>query len=86
MEEKEIRNQTYNLRDYQNECLSAIYNQYKAGIRRQLTCLPTGSGKIIIFSEFPKFFKMKKQMLVLALRAELFDQARDKLLHANHDL
>jgi superfamily II DNA or RNA helicase len=86
MEEKQTRNQSYNLRDYQNECLSAIYNQYKAGVRRQLTCLPTGSGKTIIFSEFPKFFRMKKQMLVLAHRAELLDQARDKLHHANPDL
>ncbi|MBN1831980.1 MAG: DEAD/DEAH box helicase [Deltaproteobacteria bacterium] len=86
MEEKEIRKESYHLRDYQKDCLSAIYNRYKTGIRRQLTCLPTGSGKTVIFSEFPKFFKMKKQMLVLAHRAELLDQARAKLHHANPDL
>jgi superfamily II DNA or RNA helicase len=33
-----------NLRDYQRECLAAIFNRYKAGIRRQLVCLPTGTG------------------------------------------
>jgi ATP-dependent helicase IRC3 len=86
MEQKENSSESYHLRDYQNECLSAIYSRYKAGIRRQLTCLPTGSGKTVIFSEFPKFFKMKKQMLVLAHRAELLDQARDKLHNANPDL
>ena len=86
MEEKRIRDKSYNLRDYQSEYLSAIYRQYKAGLRRQLTCLPTGSGKTVIFSEFPKFFRMKKQMLVLAHRAELLDQARDKLHNANPGL
>ena len=74
------------LRDYQLECLTAIRDRYLAGVRRQLTCLPTGSGKTVIFSEFPKFFRMKKQMLVLAHRAELLDQACDKLRQANPDL
>ncbi|MFC1535069.1 DEAD/DEAH box helicase [Thermodesulfobacteriota bacterium] len=74
------------LRDYQIKCLTSITDRYKAGIRRQLTCLPTGSGKTIIFAEFPRFFKMKKQMLVLAHRAELLDQACDKITQANPDL
>lgn len=74
------------LRDYQRECLSAIYERYQAGIRRQLTCLPTGSGKTVIFADFPRYFKMKNQMLVLAHRAELLDQARDKIQAANPDL
>ena len=74
------------LRDYQRECLMAIYNRYKAGVRRQLVCLPTGTGKTVIFARFPSFFRMKKRMLVLAHRAELLNQARDKLLAANPDL
>lgn len=53
------------LRDYQSECLAAIFKRYQAGIRRQLTCLPTGSGKTVIFAEFPRYFKMKNQRLVL---------------------
>jgi len=71
------------LRQYQRECLAAIVNRYKAGARRQLVCLPTGTGKTVIFAQFPSFFRMKRRMLVLAHRAELLHQARDKLLSAN---
>lgn len=76
----------YSLRDYQHECLKAIIARYRAGIRRQLVCLPTGCGKTVIFAEFPGYFRMKKQMLVLAHRAELLDQAQDKIRRANPGL
>lgn len=75
-----------NLRDYQVECLHTILARYRQGVRRQLVCLPTGTGKTVIFSSFPHFFKMKKRMLVLAHREELLDQARSKILHANPGL
>jgi superfamily II DNA or RNA helicase len=52
-------------------------------VRRQLICLPTGTGKTVIFAQFPSFFRMKRRMLILAHRAELLNQARDKLLAAN---
>jgi len=42
-----------NLRDYQRECLAAIFNRYQEGVRRQLMCLPTGTGKTVIFAQFP---------------------------------
>jgi superfamily II DNA or RNA helicase len=71
------------LRDYQSQCLNAIFSRYKAGVRRQLICLPTGTGKTVIFAQFPSYFRMKRRMLVLAHRAELLQQARDKLLAAN---
>jgi ATP-dependent helicase IRC3 len=71
------------LRQYQRECLAAIFERYKAGARRQIVCLPTGTGKTVIFAQFPSFFRMKRRMLVLAHRAELLQQARDKLLAAN---
>lgn len=74
------------LRDYQQECLDAVKDRYKAGVRRQLVCLPTGTGKTVIFAQFPRFFRMKKRMLVLAHREELLDQARDKIRRANPDL
>ncbi|MGD9160689.1 MAG: DEAD/DEAH box helicase [Desulfobacteraceae bacterium] len=76
----------FSLRDYQKECLEAIYEGYKRGIRRQLISLPTGAGKTVIFSDFPRYFKMKKQMIVLAHRAELLDQAKDKICRANPGL
>ncbi|MBW1802549.1 MAG: hypothetical protein JRJ85_17675 [Deltaproteobacteria bacterium] len=36
------------LRDYQRNCLDAITGRYRAGIRRQLICLPTGTGIVDI--------------------------------------
>jgi superfamily II DNA or RNA helicase len=74
------------LRDYQSQCLTTIFSRYKAGARRQLICLPTGTGKTVIFAQFPSFFQMKRRMLVLAHRAELLHQAREKLLAANPTL
>lgn len=74
------------LRDYQQECLAAIKSRYLEGVRRQLICLPTGTGKTVIFSQFPAFFHMKNRMLVLAHREELLDQARHKLLQVNPGL
>ncbi len=79
-------NRGFELRDYQRECLEAIMAKYRAGVRRQLTCLPTGSGKTVIFAEFPRYFRMRNQMLVLAHRAELLEQACDKIRCANPDL
>ncbi|NNF97851.1 MAG: DEAD/DEAH box helicase [Desulfobacteraceae bacterium] len=77
---------TIQLRDYQRQCLHAILSRYREGIRRQLVCLPTGSGKTVIFADFPRYFQMKNQMLVLAHRQELLDQAREKIRRANPDL
>ena len=74
------------LRDYQVQCLQAIKDRYLAGARHQLICLPTGTGKTVIFAQFPNFFQMKKRRLVLAHREELLKQARQKLLDANAHL
>jgi ATP-dependent helicase IRC3 len=71
------------LRGYQREWLAAIFDRYKAGAQRQLICLPTGTGRTVIFAQFPWFFRMKRRMLILAHREELLNQARDKLLAAN---
>jgi len=79
-------NRAFQLRDYQRECLEAIMARYRAGVRRQLTCLPTGSGKTVVFAEFPRYFRMQNQMLVLAHRAELLEQACEKIRCANPDL
>jgi len=74
------------LHPYQEECLKAIRARYKAGVTRQLVCMPTGTGKTVIFAQFPRFFRMTKRMLILAHREELLLQARDKLLRANPGL
>jgi superfamily II DNA or RNA helicase len=86
MSDTDPANRTFDLRDYQRDCLGAIMAGYRAGVRRQLTCLPTGSGKTVIFAEFPRYFRMRNQMLVLAHRAELLEQACDKIRRANPDL
>jgi superfamily II DNA or RNA helicase len=86
MSDPDPANRTFDLRDYQRDCLEAIMVGYRAGVRRQLTCLPTGSGKTVIFAEFPRYFRMRNQMLVLAHRAELLEQACDKIRRANPDL
>lgn len=58
------------LRPYQRECLDAIRSAHRQGTRRQLVCLPTGTGKTVVFSQLPRFFAMKHRMLVLAHREE----------------
>lgn len=74
------------LRPYQREALEAIRESYRRGVRRQLICLPTGTGKTVVFAQLPRFFKMKHRMLVLAHREELLDQAREKMMRSNPDL
>jgi ATP-dependent helicase IRC3 len=64
-----------NLRPYQRECLTQLREQYRAGKRRLLVSLPTGTGKTVVFAEFPRFFAMKRRLLVLAHREELLEQA-----------
>ncbi len=74
------------LREYQRECLQTIWDRYRAGTRRQLVCLPTGTGKTVIFAQFPGFFRMKNRMLVLAHREELLEQAAQKIRDANSEI
>lgn len=74
------------LRPYQRECLATIRDRYAAGTRRQLVCLPTGTGKTVVFARFPAYFRMRKRLLILAHREELLEQARDKVLRADPTL
>ena len=76
------------LRDYQIKALEAIRAEYEKGIRRVITVMPTGSGKTQVFSHLPEHVKdlLPGQTLVLAHRAELLDQAIEKLQHANPTL
>jgi ATP-dependent helicase IRC3 len=67
---------TIQLRDYQNECLDTILSESKAGIKKQLISLPTGSGKTVIMSAAAKH--LNKKTLILAHREELIQQAIDK--------
>ena len=71
------------LRPYQQACLRSLAKRYLAGQRRLLVSLPTGTGKTVIFSQFPAFFRMKRRLLVLAHRRELLDQALAKFRAVN---
>jgi len=67
------------LRPYQRQCLERLRQRYREGKRRLLVSLPTGTGKTVIFAQFPHYFRMKKRLLVLAHREELLEQARRKV-------
>ena len=66
------------LRPYQRQCLERLRQRYRDGKRRLLVSLPTGTGKTVIFAQFPHYFRVKKRLLVLAHREELLEQARQK--------
>lgn len=73
------------LRDYQRECLEAISTYRQSGGHRALVALPTGTGKTVLFAQFPKLFASGR-VLVLAHREELLDQAVLKLRDADPTL
>lgn len=77
---------TITLRPYQQEALQAINTFYDNGIKRQLVVLPTGAGKTVIFSHLPQLKTNSTPMLVLAHRAELLVQAKDKIGRSNSNL
>lgn len=71
------------LRPYQEEAIAAVIAARKRGVRRQVVCLPTGAGKTVIFSRLAQV--ARRQVLVLAHRAELLEQAREKIARALGD-
>lgn len=77
---------TVALREYQQEALESINTFYNNGVSRQLVVLPTGAGKTVIFSHLPIYKNNSLPMLVLAHRAELLVQAKDKISKSNPEL
>jgi superfamily II DNA or RNA helicase len=69
------------LRPYQQEAITAIRKELAAGTNRQLIQMATGTGKTVVFSSLPTELKdtCPGQMLILAHREELVDQAIDKM-------
>ena len=74
------------LRPYQEKALKSINDFSEKGINKQLVVLPTGAGKTVIFSHLPQFKKDSLPMLVLAHRAELLYQAKEKIGWSNPEL
>lgn len=73
----------FTLRPYQQAAVRAVIEARRRGVRRQVLCLPTGAGKTVIFSELTRL--ARRDVLVLAHRSELVQQARDKLGRALQD-
>jgi len=68
------------LRPYQLAAKEAIFSEWDKGIKKTLLVLPTGTGKTIVFSKvIEDCVRDGERVLVLAHRAELLDQAADKL-------
>lgn len=65
------------LRPYQREAIDAVLEARRGGVRRMLVTLPTGAGKTVIFAHLAGL--ARRQVLVLAHREELLQQAKDKL-------
>jgi ATP-dependent helicase IRC3 len=72
-------------RPYQEKALSASKEDWLKGFTRQLFVMATGTGKTHTFAQLPRLFKdeLPGQMLVLAHREELIDQAILKIQHEN---
>ncbi len=71
------------LRPYQSAARDAILNQWADGINRTLLVLPTGCGKTIVFAKvIEERVRQGGNVLILAHREELLQQASDKLATA----
>ena len=65
------------LRPYQEECLTSVAEAEANGIKRPLVCLPTGTGKTIVFTTLAQ--RRNGRTLILAHRDELIQQAAEKV-------
>lgn len=63
------------LRPYQQEAVNAIFDHWKEW-QRELLVLPTGCGKTVVFNTVAH--EQPDNVLILAHRDELIEQARDK--------
>lgn len=68
------------LRPYQNEAKTAIFEEWEKGVQKTLLVLPTGCGKTIVFAKVAEdCVKNGDRVLILAHRGELLTQASDKI-------
>jgi superfamily II DNA or RNA helicase len=63
------------MRDYQTECIDAIWSAIEEGLQRFAVVLPTGSGKTVIFSNLVlQALSQGRRTLILVNRDELVRQ------------
>ena len=73
----------FELRPYQKSAVAAVEKEWAAGRQKTLLVLSTGAGKTIIFSNIIKNCVARgENVLVLAHRGELLEQAQDKMSRA----
>lgn len=71
------------LRPYQMEAKAAIFNEWDKGNKKTLLVLPTGCGKTIVFAKVAEAcVRAGDRVLIIAHRAELLEQASDKIKKA----
>ena len=71
------------LRPYQSDAKTAVFEQWEQGNSKTLVVLPTGCGKTIVFAKITEqCVQQGDRVLILAHRGELLEQASDKLQKA----
>ncbi|KAI5960588.1 irc3 [Candida pseudojiufengensis] len=88
---KNVNNNAFKLRDYQEEAVNAVLSSLDSGIKRPAVVIATGGGKTVIFSHLINHLKPLKKdrgnkVLVLAHTEELIDQAAKKIRLMNPHL
>ncbi len=70
------------LRDYQNDAVAAVRDEWAGGNKSTLLVMATGTGKTTVFGEIARrSVERGNGVLVLAHRGELIDQAAKRLSH-----
>lgn len=77
------------LRQYQHDCIDAVFKAWSEGMKRPAVVLPTGAGKTVVFAHLIKQFRERRydkplqrpgiRVMVLVHRDELADQAMAKI-------
>ena len=75
------------LREYQEEALAALEEDWAAGYRRLGVNAATGTGKTVIMSHLAhRYVQRKKRVLILVHRDELVRQTVDKLVRVDNSV
>jgi len=79
---------TYDLRPYQREAIDRLVEGWRTAQNRLAVVLPTGAGKTVVFSALIRTVlpDIHGRALVIAHRAELIDQAAEKIRAVSPDL
>lgn len=70
----------YNLRDYQEDLIEGIYNNFRSGIKKVIGWAQTGAGKTICFCSITRdSYNMGLPVVIVMRRRKLVDQTSRKL-------